>query len=118
MAARHRSEILEPIVRQHACANGDAFILMQAQVSMTFIDDTCIRVMHWPARSPELNPTEHTWIILSRRIRQRQHHPENVQNIIDALVQELHAIPLKGIMSMTRCCQECVNDKRGLASYW
>ena len=47
MAARHRSDILETIVRQHACANGDAFILMQdnatvhtAQVSMTFIDDT------------------------------------------------------------------------------
>ena len=47
IAARHRSDILEPIVRPHAYANGDAFILMQdnapvhtAQVSMTFIDDT------------------------------------------------------------------------------
>ena len=125
MAARHRSDILEPTVRPHACANGDAFILMQdnapahtAQVSMTFIDNTCIRVMHWSARSPDLNPTEHTWGILSRRIRQLQHHPDNVRNLIDALVQELHAVPLNGIRSMTRCCQECVNDKGGQACYW
>ena len=81
MAARHHSAILEPIVRSHASANGDAFVLMQdnapahtAQVSTIFIDDTCIRVMNWPARSPYLNPTEHTWGIFSRRIRQRQHH--------------------------------------------
>ena len=94
MAAIHRSDIMEPIVRPHA--NGDALILMQdnspahtAQVSMTFIDDTCIRVMKWPSRYPDLNPTEHTWGILHRCIRQRQHHPDNVQNIIDALVQEM-----------------------------
>ena len=52
MAARHRSDILEPIARPHACAIGDAFILMQdnarahtAHVAMTFIDDTGISVM-------------------------------------------------------------------------
>ena len=85
MAARHRSDIVETIVRPHACANGDAFILMQdnapahtAQVSMTFIDDAGINVMNWPTRYPDLNPTEQTWGILSRRIRQRQHHLETV----------------------------------------
>ena len=93
MAARQRSDILEPIVRPHSGAIGDAFILMQdnarahtAQVSMTFIDDTGTSVMNWSARSPYINPTEQTWGILSRRIRQRPHHPENVQNLIDALV--------------------------------
>ena len=73
---------------------------------MTFIDDTCISLMNWPIRSPDTNPTEHTWGIISIRIRQRPHHPENVQN----LIQELQAIPLKGIRCMTRCCQEWVND--------
>ena len=89
VAARHRSDILDPIASPHACAHGDAFILMQynapahtAQVSMTFIDVTCISVMNWPSMSPDLNPTEHTWDILSRRIRQRQLHPKNVHNLI------------------------------------
>ena len=88
-----------------------------AHVYMTFIDDTGISVMNWPARSPYINPTEHTWGILSRRIRQRPHRPENVQNLIDSLVQELQAIPLKGIGSITSRCQECVNDKGGQTSY-
>ena len=109
MAARHFNDILEPIGRTLAGAIGDAFILMQDnarahkdQVSMTFIDVTGISVMNWPA--------DHASDNLSRRIRQRPHHPQNVQNITDALVQELQAIPLNCIRSMTRRCQECVND--------
>ena len=122
--AWHRSEILEPIVRSYTAGIGDALILMQdnarahtAQVYMTFIDETCISVMNWPARSPYINPTEHTRGILSRGIRQRPHHPKNVQNLIDSLVQELQAMPLKGIGSMTSRCQECVNNKGGQTSY-
>ncbi len=78
--ARHRSDILEPIVRQHAGAIGDAFILTQdharahaAQVCMSFLDDKCISVMNWLAMSPDIIPIEHTLEILSRRIRQRPH---------------------------------------------
>ena len=50
MAERHRSDIREPIVRPHACAIGDAFMLMPdnarahtAQVSMPSIGDTVWR---------------------------------------------------------------------------
>ena len=122
MAAIHRSDIMERIVRQHPCAIDDAFIVMQdnalshaAQVYMPFMGDTTgIRVINWPAMYPYINPTERTWGILSRRFRQRPHHPDSVHNLIDALVQALQAIPIKGIMMTTRCCQ----DKGGQASYW
>ena len=60
MAARHRSDILEPIVRPHAGAIGCCHLLFHdlpdnarshtAQVSMAFIDGTCISVMNWLAR--------------------------------------------------------------------
>ena len=99
-AVRYRDEVLEPIVRPYAGAIGDTFILMQdntrahtAQLSMTFLDDEGITVMNWPASSPELNPIEHAWDMLSRRIGQRQHPPESVQSYTDALVQEWQAIP-------------------------
>ena len=62
-AAIHRSDILEPIVRQFAGDIGDAFILIQdnarAQsvlVSMSFLDVEGISVMNWLAMSPDLNP--------------------------------------------------------------
>ena len=59
--ARHRTDILEWIVRSYAGAIGDAFILMQdnarahiAQVYMSFLDDKGISVMNRLARSPHL----------------------------------------------------------------
>ena len=90
-----------------------------ARVSLTFLFDEGITVMNWPTSYADLNPIEHTWDILSRRIRQRPHHPGNVENRIDALlVQELLAISQKGIRRMPRRCQESVNDKGCHTSYW
>ena len=51
--SRHRSDILELIVRPYTGAIGDAFILMEnnarahtARVYMTFLDDKCIDAMN------------------------------------------------------------------------
>ena len=72
-AVRYRDEVLEPIARPYAVALGDTFILMQdnarahtARVSMTFLDDEGVPVMNWPARTPDLNPIEHAWDMLSK----------------------------------------------------
>ena len=118
-------DIREPIVRPYAGAIVGAFILMQdnirnhaARVSWTFLDDEGISVMNWKTSYAELNPIEHTWGIPSRHIRQLSHHPGNVENLIDALVQELQTMPQKGTRSRLNRCQECVNDKGGHTSYW
>ena len=124
-AAIHCNDIREPIVRPYSGTIGDAFILMQDNVlsctvrlSMNFLDDEAIIVMNWPVRSSDLNLIENIWDNLFRRIRQRPHHPENVQNLIDALVQELQSMPQNGIRSMPCRCQECVNYRVGHSSYW
>ena len=111
-AVRYRNKVLDPIVRPY----------MQARVYMTFLDDKCIIVMNWPARSSDLNPIEHAWDMLSRRIQRRQHPPDNLQTLIDALVQERQAIPQNDIRriigSMSGRCQECANARGGHTSYW
>ena len=124
-AAIHRNDIRTPMVRPYAGAIVGAFILMQdnacnhaAQMSLTVLDDEGISVMDWPTSYADLNPIEHTWGIPSRRIRQRSHHPGNVENLIDALIQELQTMSQKGIKRMPSRCQECVNDKGGHTSYW
>ena len=124
-AAIHSNDIREPLVRQYAGAIVDAFSVMQdnacahtARMSLTFLYDEGISVMNWQTSYADLNPTGHIWGILSRRIRQRSHHPGNVENRIDALVPELLTIRQKGTRSMQRRCQECVNDNGGHTSYW
>ena len=124
--ARHRSDILEHIGMPYAGAIGDAFIFMldnaranTDQVYMTFLDDKGISVMNWLARSPDLNPIEHTWNILSRRIRWRPHNPDNVQTLIEALVQKLQMIAQKRHQEYaTSMSGVCVDERGDHTHYW
>ena len=78
--------------------------------------------MDWPARSPDLNPVEHVWDILGRRIRQLQHPPQTIQELDQALIREWQAIPQatlrRLIRSMTTRCRECVRARGGHTHYW
>ncbi|KAI3366484.1 hypothetical protein L3Q82_000621 [Scortum barcoo] len=56
-----------------------------------------IDAMDWPARSPDLNPIEHIWDIMSRSIHQRHVAPQTVQELVDALVQVWEEIPQETI---------------------
>ncbi|KAL0151541.1 hypothetical protein M9458_053193, partial [Cirrhinus mrigala] len=94
-AIRYRDEILRPLVRPYAGAVGPGFLLMQdsarphvAGVCQQFLQDEGIDAMDWPARSPDLNPIEHIWDIMSRSIHQCHVAPQTVQDLADALVQE------------------------------
>uniref|UniRef100_A0A674AH33 Tc1-like transposase DDE domain-containing protein n=1 Tax=Salmo trutta TaxID=8032 RepID=A0A674AH33_SALTR len=93
-AIRYRDEILRLLVRPYAGAVGPGFLLMQdnarphvAGVCQQFLQEEGIDAMDWPARSPDLNPIEHIWDIMSRSIHQRHVAPQTVQELADPLVQ-------------------------------
>ncbi|KAI3356298.1 hypothetical protein L3Q82_017193 [Scortum barcoo] len=119
-AIRYRDEILRPLVRPYAGAVGPGFLLMQdnarphvAGVCQQLLQDEGIDAMDWPARSPDLNPIEHIWDIMSRSIHQRHVAPQTVQELADALVQVWEEIPQETIRhlirSMPRRCRETVD---------
>ncbi|KAL0195346.1 hypothetical protein M9458_008918, partial [Cirrhinus mrigala] len=120
-AIRYRDEILRPLVRTYAGAVGPGFLLRQdsarphvAGVCQQFLQDKGIYAMDWPTRSPDLNPIEHIWDIMSRSIHQRHIGPQTVQELVDALVQETirHLI-----RSMPRCCREVIQARGGHTHY-
>uniref|UniRef100_A0A674C2N9 Transposase Tc1-like domain-containing protein n=1 Tax=Salmo trutta TaxID=8032 RepID=A0A674C2N9_SALTR len=127
-AIRYRDEILRPLVRPYAGAVGPGFLLMQdkarphvAGVCQQFLQEEGIDAMEWPARSPDLNPIEHIWDIMSRSIHQRHVAPQTVQELADALVQVWEEIPPETIRhlirSMPRRCREVIQARGGHTHY-
>ena len=47
-----------------------------------------VEELDWPAQSPDLNPIEHLWDELERRLRARPHRPTSVPDLTNALVAE------------------------------
>ncbi|GFW36822.1 transposable element Tcb2 transposase [Trichonephila clavipes] len=83
-ARRYRDEILRPIVVLHAAAIGDDFILMddncrphRANLVEDFLFEEGIVRIEWSACSPDMDPIEHVWDALERRVAGRQPPPTN-----------------------------------------
>ncbi|GFW05286.1 transposable element Tcb2 transposase [Trichonephila clavipes] len=71
-----------------------------------------IERMDWPARSPDLNPIEHVWDFLGRRLAARTLPPKTIRELRLALQDEWAAMPQQLIdtliLSMGRRCETCL----------
>uniref|UniRef100_A0A8C8JNM2 Tc1-like transposase DDE domain-containing protein n=1 Tax=Oncorhynchus tshawytscha TaxID=74940 RepID=A0A8C8JNM2_ONCTS len=83
-----------------------------------FLQDRNVSVLPWPAKSPDLNPIEHVWDLLDRRVRARAIPPRNVRELSGALVEEWgyfsqHELA-NLVQSMRRRCTAVLNGVGGL----
>ncbi|GFW06360.1 transposable element Tcb2 transposase [Trichonephila clavipes] len=106
-ARRYSDEILRPIVVPYAAAIGDDFILMddncrphRANLVEDFLFEEGIVRMEWPASSPVMNPIEHVWDALGRRVADHQPPPQTLQELESALLEEWDRIPQLVINSL------------------
>ncbi|GFY31295.1 transposable element Tcb2 transposase [Trichonephila clavipes] len=95
----YRDEILRHIVVPYAAAIGDDFILMddncrphRANLVEDFLFEEGIIRMEWPACSPNMNPIEHVWDALGRRVAGRQPPPQTLRELERALLEEWNRI--------------------------
>ncbi|GFU60486.1 transposable element Tcb2 transposase [Trichonephila clavipes] len=76
--------------------------------------------MDWPAYFPDLNPIEHVWDTLGRRIAARLHHPENIQQQ-QMLIEEWALLPQEMlhqlVLSMRRRCEATIAVRGGHIPY-
>ncbi|GFV85996.1 transposable element Tcb2 transposase [Trichonephila clavipes] len=116
---RYCEEVLLPHVHLFRGAIGLDFIFMDdnARPHRTLaveelLESEDITRIDWPAYFPDLNPIEHVWDALGRRIATRLHHPENTQQLKQMLIEEwallsqemLHQL----VLSMRRRCEATI----------
>ncbi|GFX10672.1 transposable element Tcb2 transposase [Trichonephila clavipes] len=115
----YRDVILEQHVRLFQGAMGVEFLFMddnsrphRANIVNECLQSEDITRMDWPAYSPDLNPIEHVWDMLGRRIAARQPPLTCLPELRRALLDEWCDVPQDQIdtliLSMPRRCKACV----------
>ncbi|GFX03379.1 transposable element Tcb2 transposase [Trichonephila clavipes] len=116
---RYCNEILLPYVRLFRGAMGLQFLFMDGNApchrtvaAEQLLESEDIERMDWPARSPDLNPIEHVWDFLGRRLAARTLPPVTIRELRLALQDEWAAMPQQLIdtliLSMGRRCKTCL----------
>ena len=124
----YRDNILQPLVLPAMQALGPGAILQddnarphRARVVNDFLQQQQVIRMDWPACSPDLNPIEHAWDVLGRRIREHHHSAVNLDQLFQFLQQEWNLIPqltLRRLMdSMRQRCLACIRARGGHTEY-
>ncbi|GFU73251.1 transposable element Tcb2 transposase [Trichonephila clavipes] len=115
---RYCNEILLPYVRLFRGAMGLQFLFMddnapshRTVTAEQLLESGDIERMDWPARSPDLNPMEHVYEFLRRRLADRTLPPVTIRELRLALQDEWAAMPPQLIdtliLSMGRRCETC-----------
>lgn len=121
-------QILQPVVVPFL-QNQPRGVLLQhdnarphtARETRYFLQQNNVDVLPWPACSPDMNPIEHLWDHLDRKIRGRQQVPQNRQQLQQALREEWNRIPNDVIRrlttSMRRRVRACIDAAGGHTRY-
>ena len=86
----YREDILLPHVAPFLQAHPDMTLQHDNATSHTarsvrdILQDRNVSVLPWPVKSPDLNPIEHVWDLLDRRVRARAIPPRNVWELVGA----------------------------------
>ena len=125
---RYRDEVLGPValpslanLGQDAIFQDDNAPAHRARLVTDFLGQHQVTRMVWPACSPDLNPIEHLWDVLGRRIRANHAPPPTLARLVQVLVMEWNAIPqatLRTLVnSMRQRCEACIQARGGHTRY-
>ncbi|GFV72508.1 transposable element Tcb2 transposase [Trichonephila clavipes] len=114
---RYGNAILLPYVRLFRGAMGLQFLFMdddapchRTVAAEQLLESEDIERMDWPARSPDLNPIEHVWEFLGRRLAARTLPPVTIRELRLEMQDEWAAMPQQLIdtLILSRRCETCL----------
>ena len=80
-----------------------------------------VQTITWPGMSPDMNPIEHVWDVIGRKINQRNPICQNIDELRTAILQEWQQFPQERlrrlVRSMTRRVTELHNKRDGYTRY-
>lgn len=92
-----------------------------SRVSKKWFSDNSISLLDWPAQSPDLNPIENLWSIVTRRIGRRETPPKSVAELWQVVRDEWSKIEVSAcqnlICSMPRRIEAVIKAKGGHTNY-
>ena len=91
-----------------------------ARICRQFLNRNNVNVLPWPAVSSDMNPIEHIWDYLGRKVRARR-NVHNLRDLENALIQEWNNIPnvviRRYVRSMRGRLAACINSRGGHTRY-
>ncbi len=119
-AINYRDDILQPVAIPYLKSLGPNATLQdnnahphRARIIGEFLHDAGVQRMEWPANSPDLNPMEHMWDQLGRKVRLKVTDETTLTDLTSIVVEEWNAIPeqyvTRLVSSMRRRCQAVVS---------
>ena len=92
-----------------------------SRLAKQWFEDHGFEVMVWPAQSPDLNPIEHLWFILKRRLAEYPEPSKGILEFLEHIQVEWEKIEIAQcqqlIESMPRRIREVIKAKGGYTSY-
>ncbi len=65
----------------------------RARIVQHFLQQEAVQTIPWPAVSPDMNPIEHVWDFIGRKINQHNPKCQNVDELRTAILQEWQQFP-------------------------